>query len=126
MNESKAFMFFYHVRTSEGISRLYQMISENKFQKQAMKTLCGMAEHRFSQVYNYQCLTSVLYLSRWILIFPLIPFPLIYFPPLYGAVLKRSHGVIILVKNKPLCRGMAWLPFQKLYLSTLREEILNG
>ena len=36
--------------------------------KQAMITLWGMAEHRFSNVYNYQCL-------MWILTFPLIPFP---------------------------------------------------
>ena len=25
----------------------------------------------------------------------------------------QFYGVIILVKTKPLCRGMAWLPFQK-------------
>ena len=31
-----------------------------------MKTLRGMAEHRFSNVYSYQCL-------MWILTFPLIP-----------------------------------------------------
>ena len=40
-----------------------------------MITLQGMAEHRFSNVYNYQCLTKVLYLFMWILTFPLIPFP---------------------------------------------------
>ena len=40
-----------------------------------MITLRGMAEHRFSNVYNYQCLTKVMYLFMWILIFPFIPFP---------------------------------------------------
>ena len=25
----------------------------------------------------------------------------------------QFYGMIILVKTKPLCRGMAWLPFQK-------------
>ena len=39
-----------------------------------MITLWGRAEHRFSNVYNYQCLTKVLYLFTWILIFPLNPF----------------------------------------------------
>ena len=36
--------------------------------KQAMIKFRGMAEHRFSNVCNYQCL-------MWILTFPLIPFP---------------------------------------------------
>ena len=27
----------------------------------------------------------------------------------------QFYGMIILVKTKPLCRGMAWLPFQKLH-----------
>ena len=40
--------------------------------EQAKITLRGMAEHRFSNVYNYQCLTIVF---TWILIFPLTPFP---------------------------------------------------
>ena len=31
-------------------------------QKQAMITLRGMAEERFSNVYSYQCLTLVLYI----------------------------------------------------------------
>ena len=44
-------------------------------EKQAMITLLVMAEHSFSNVYNYQCLTKVLYLFTWILTFPLIPLP---------------------------------------------------
>ena len=27
----------------------------------------------------------------------------------------QFYGMIILVKTKPLCRGMAWLPLQKSY-----------
>ena len=39
-----------------------------------MITLRGMAEKGFSNVYNYQCLTLVLYIFTWIIPFPLIPF----------------------------------------------------
>ena len=44
--------------------------NETEKNKQALKILWGMAEHRFSNVYNYQCLTLVLYLyilklNRW-------------------------------------------------------------
>ena len=47
-----------------------------------MITLRGMAEHTYSNVYNNQCLTLVLYFYMWILISPQFGFPLIYFPPL--------------------------------------------
>ena len=53
--------------------------SNSAKKKQAMITLWGMAEHRFGNVYNYQCLTKVLHLFIWILTFPLIPFPSYYF-----------------------------------------------
>ena len=36
--------------------------------KQAMITLRGMTEHKFSSIYNYHCLTKVLYLFMWIII----------------------------------------------------------
>ena len=42
-----------------------------------------MAEHRYSNVYNYQCLTLVLYLYLWNLISPLIPFPSYSLSPSY-------------------------------------------
>ena len=48
-----------------------------------MITLEGMTEHRFSNVYYYQCLTFVLYLYTWILISPLIPFPSYLLSPSY-------------------------------------------
>ena len=32
----------------------------------------------------------------------------------------QFYGMIIFVKTKPLCRGMAWLPFQK-HLNTAKS-----
>ena len=88
--------------------------------KQAMITLQRMAEHRLNNVYNYQCLI-------WILTFPLIPFPsyFLYSQFLTGFYAKssiiRQHFEKIMpslpfygmIKSQHLCKGMAWLPFQK-------------
>ena len=63
--------------------------------KQAMITLWRMAEHKFSNIYNYQCLTLVLYL---------------YGKKRQLANIRPSlqfYGMIILVKTKLFCRGMA-------------------
>ena len=48
---------FWQIKTLTGLKRLVQWGSE-----QAMITLQGMAEHRFSNLYDYQCLTLELYL----------------------------------------------------------------
>ena len=57
-----------------------------------------MAQHRFSNVYIYQCLTIVLHYETW---------------PIYG------QAYISLVwyfdEKKGLCRVMAWMPFQKIF-----------
>ena len=41
--------------------------------KQAMITLGGMAEHRFTNVYNYQCCLLVMHLYTWIQLYPSLP-----------------------------------------------------
>ena len=42
------------------------LLIEHCNSQQAMITLQGMAERRFSNVYNYQCLKKVLFLFTWI------------------------------------------------------------
>ena len=45
------------------------------------------------------------------------------------AKLTIFYGMIILVKTKPLCKGMAWLPFQKLsiykYYLILQQKVIK-
>ena len=74
--------------------------------QQAIIILWGMAEHRFNNVYNYQCLTLVLCLY-------------LFFDKKKNRKLAniqpslQFYDIIILVKTKPFCWGMAWIPFQK-------------
>ena len=54
-------------------------------------TFQGMAEHRFSIVFNYQCLTLLLYLYKW------IPLPV---------GLGQSYNLSLNCSNFNLCREM--------------------
>ena len=63
----------------------------------------------------------VLYLYTWIL-----PFPLFYSPPyIISQHVSLFFGMIILVKIILLCRGMAWLPFQKYILEWLHFPLAS-
>ena len=83
-----------------------------------MITLQGMADHSFSNVYNYQCLTLVTY--SVIVIFPLIPFPSYLLSPSYIGFSKEKQKytakLIFLCDNNfskkdPLYRnGMTVIP----------------
>ena len=69
--------------------------------KQAMVTLRGMAEHKFSNV--YQCLTLVLHLYTWILVFPLIPFSSFLFPLFSGPSFPPSRASLFELCNVGGC-----------------------
>ena len=60
--------------------------------QQAMITLRGMAEHRFNNVYNYQCL-------MWILTFPLIPFPSYLLYKNIGSICAISFAAVSNLKH---------------------------
>ena len=68
--------------------------------KQAMISLSGMAEHKFSNVYTNAKLFFYEKKNRKL------------------ANIRPSlhyYGMIIWLKTKPLCIGMGWLPLQKLH-----------
>ena len=109
-----------------------------------MITLQGMAEHRFSNVYNYQChncLASRKIQNIKMLILFLTGFyakssirrqhfekinkgslaPLYKCKFVYWQKEKRKIGKftakLTVIKSQHLCKGMAWLPFQKYTIS---------
>ena len=92
--------------------------------KQAMGLLRGMAEHRFSNVYNLQHFSLLWYLCKcFSSLNPLSsfnPFSLSLFFPFSPFMICLSF----LVKTIPLCRGMACLPFQKYFLKSLGPKVL--
>ena len=94
-----------------------------------MVTLRGMAEHRFSNVYFYQCLALVLYFYTWILIFPLILFPsYLLSSSFYWVELSRFIGSFHFYTSKFWRKDLIWAGLQSflLCMQSMGKTLVRG